>query len=106
MNLSRYDHLLEQRNQRQELPHPLLKLQEECLELALCISHYQQARDTDEHLAEEMADVLLTIRGAILKLNCCDGGVPLLKMVEGHLESKANRLFGRLMEPEASKHGA
>lgn len=92
MNLSRYDDLLNKRNGTPDLPSPWTKLREECLELALAIEHYQQGREETWKLAEELADVLLTGRGAILA-----EGEEFLVMVNNSMEFKAHRLLERLL---------
>ena len=92
MNLSRYDDLLNKRNGTPNLPSPLTKLREECLELALAIEHYQQGRATAIELGTELADVLLTGRGVILSK-----GEDFLRYVNGQMEFKANRLLQMLL---------
>ena len=93
MQLSKYDHLLEQANAISSPGSRLLKAVEECTELSLSLQHYLQRGGDLGHVAEEMADVLLTVRGAMLLLE-------LEEEVPKNLEAKAARLHERILAGE------
>lgn len=92
MNLHRYDMLLELRNAREDLGDPLAKCVEELAELIVAISHLRlEAREgAEEQVADEMADCLLTMRGAMLALKN-------EALVKERLEFKARRLAVRVV---------
>lgn len=93
MNLSRFDHLLEQANAISSPGARILKTVEELTELSLSLQHHIQRGGDLGHVAEEMADALLTIRGSMLLLE-------LEEEVPKNLEAKAARLHGRILAGE------
>ena len=90
MNLSRYDHLLEQVNLKGLPSDRLIKCQEELTELTLALFHLMEDREVGDNVAEEIADVLLTVRSIIILLNNED-------RVQKWLTFKANRLHTRIL---------
>jgi hypothetical protein len=67
VRLERYDHLLHQRNERADLPHPADKLQEECAEVVAAVAHLRDGRPgAIDRLATEMGHMLLAARATML----------------------------------------
>lgn len=66
------------------------QLQEECSELAVAVSHYIRQRDgAKEEVIEELADVYICMRQALLMLQCWDE-------FYDAVNTKVNRLEERL----------
>jgi NTP pyrophosphatase (non-canonical NTP hydrolase) len=95
MNLSRYDHLLDQVNAASTEQRRKQKCQEELLELGLALHHSIEGRDNSAQIAEETADILLTVRG-IIRLMDPD----FEHAVNQCLEAKAQRLHLRMIRGE------
>lgn len=63
-------------------------VQEECAELIAAINRRDRSRITDAQLAEEVADVLITVQALVLLLG--------QKEVESAVDAKLDRLAARL----------
>jgi NTP pyrophosphatase (non-canonical NTP hydrolase) len=89
MNITVHDIILLQAN-RCWPDDRLRKCTEELTELSLALHHSLDDREDLDHIAEEMADVLLSIRGTMLKLRISE------HVIAAWMQIKADRLLLRL----------